>query len=273
MNCTINGELIIIGGAEDKSGNREILTKVAGMINKEEDTMIVSTLASDLGKEVGYDYKNLFHNLGVKNVEILDISSREECEDKNFLEMVKKASLIFFTGGNQLKITSLIGGTSLHEEMKKLHRNGGIFAGTSAGASVMSETMIVRGPDEESPKKHNLSKCAGLGFMHGVMIDQHFAQRGRIGRLLGAIAENPDVLGIGIDEDTAIVVNKKEEYFSVIGSGAVYVIDGRNLTYSSLLEQESEVPLSLFNVKMHVLKSGNCFDLNKKQPLEEERIR
>ena len=121
MNCTINGELIIIGGAEDKSGNREILRKVADMINKEEDTMIVSTLASDLGKEVGYDYKNLFHDIGVKNVEILDISSREECEDKNFLDMVKKASLIFFTGGNQLKITSLIGGTPLYEEMKKLH--------------------------------------------------------------------------------------------------------------------------------------------------------
>ncbi|EIA25542.1 Cyanophycinase [Candidatus Arthromitus sp. SFB-4] len=109
--------------------------------------------------------------------------------------------------------------------------------------------------------------------MQGVMIDQHFAQRGRIGRLLGAIAENPSVLGIGIDEDTAIVVNKKEGYFSVIGSGAVYIIDGRYLTYSSLLEQENEVPLSLFNVKMHVLKSGNCFDLNRKQPLEEERVK
>lgn len=273
MNSTISGELIIIGGAEDKSGNREILRKVADMINKEEDTMIVSTLASDLGKEVGYDYKNLFHELGVKNVEILDIASREECENEKFLNMVKRASLIFFTGGNQLKITSLVGGTLLYEEMKKLHENGGIFAGTSAGASVMSETMIVRGPDEESPKKHNLSKCPGFGFMQGVMIDQHFAQRGRIGRLLGAIAENPSVLGIGIDEDTAIVVNKKEGYFNVIGSGAVYIIDGRYLTYSSLLEQESEVPLSLFNVKMHVLKSGNCFDLNKKQPLEEERIR
>ena len=272
MNSTINGELIIIGGAEDKSGNREILRKVADMINKETDMMIVSTLASDLGKEVGYDYKNLFHDLGVKNIEILDVASREECEDIGFLNMVRNASLIFFTGGNQLKITSLIGGTPLYEEMKKLHENGGIFAGTSAGASVMSETMIVRGPDEESPKKHNLSKCPGFGFMQGVMIDQHFAQRGRIGRLLGAIAENPSVLGIGIDEDTAIVVNKRCNYFTVIGSGAVYVIDGRYLTYSSLLEQENEVPLSLFNVKMHVLKSGNCFDLGSKQPLEEERI-
>ena len=273
MSCTIEGALIIIGGAEDKSGSREILRKVADMIDKERDLMIVSTLASDLGKEIGYDYKNLFNDLGVKNVEILNISSREECEDENFLDMVKRASLIFFTGGNQLKITSLIGGTPLHEEMKKLHKSGGIFAGTSAGASVMSETMIVRGPDEESPKKHNLSKCPGLGFMRGVMIDQHFAQRGRIGRLLGAIAENPSVLGIGIDEDTAIIVDKKENYFSVIGSGAVYIIDGRYLTYSSLLEQENEVPLSLFNVKMHVLKSGNCFDLLKRQPLEEERIR
>ncbi len=273
MNSSIKGGLIIIGGAEDKSGSREILKKVADMIDKEKDTMIVSTLASDLGKEVGYDYKNLFHDLGVKNVQILDVSSREECDDKELLEMVRNASLIFFTGGNQLKITSLVGGTPLYEEMKRLHENGGIFAGTSAGAAVMSETMIVRGPDEESPKKNNLSKCPGFGFMQGVMIDQHFAQRGRIGRLLGAIAENPSILGIGIDEDTAIVVNKKESYFNVIGSGAVYIIDGRYLTYSSLLEQENEVPLSLFNVKMHVLKSGNCFDLLRKQPLEEERVK
>ena len=273
MSYGIKGELIIIGGAEDKSGSREILRRVANMIDKEKDTMIVSTLASDLGREVGYDYKNLFHELGVKNIEILDISSRDQCDNRDLLDMVKKASLIFFTGGNQLKITSLVGGTPLYEEMRKFHDNGGIFAGTSAGASVMSETMIVRGPDEESPRKNNLSKCPGFGFMQGVMIDQHFAQRGRIGRLLGAIAENPSVLGIGIDEDTALVVNKKEGYFSVIGSGAVYIIDGRYLTYSSLLEQENEVPLSLFNVKMHVLKSGNCFDLNRKQPLEEERVK
>ncbi|EIA25615.1 cyanophycinase, partial [Candidatus Arthromitus sp. SFB-3] len=159
MSYGIKGELIIIGGAEDKSGSREILRRVANMIDKEKDTMIVSTLASDLGREVGYDYKNLFHELGVKNIEILDISSRDQCDNRDLLDMVKKASLIFFTGGNQLKITSLVGGTPLYEEMRKFHDNGGIFAGTSAGASVMSETMIVRGPDEESPRKNNLSKC------------------------------------------------------------------------------------------------------------------
>ncbi len=136
----------------------------------------------------------------------------------------------------------------------------------------MSHTMIIEGNDDESPRKCTLKMAPGLGFIKDIIIDQHFAQRGRIGRLLVGIAENPEVLGIGIDEDTAIVVNKNRT-FKVIGSGAVYVIDGRSITKSNVSEQFPEELLSIFDVNMHVLKKGNGFNLNSKVPFEEDRLK
>ena len=145
-----------------------------------------------------------------------------------------------------------------------------LIAGTSAGASVMSDTMIVQGEDDESPHKCTLKMSPGLGLVKNIIIDQHFAQRGRIGRLLTAIAQNPEVLGIGIDEDTAIVVSDKG-IAEVIGSGAVYFIDGSSIDYSNVSEQYSNEVLSMFNVKLHVLKEGNRFNLLKKVPFEEDK--
>ncbi len=185
---------------------------------------------------------------------------------------MKEASLVFFTGGDQLRITSVLGGTPLYEAMKAAYEEGCVFVGTSAGASVMSHTMIIEGNDDESPRKCTLKMAPGLGFIKDIIIDQHFAQRGRIGRLLVGIAENPEVLGIGIDEDTAIVVNRNGT-FKVIGSGAVYVIDGRSITKSNVSEQFPEELLSIFDVNMHVLKKGNGFNLNSKVPFEEDRLK
>ena len=163
----------------------------------------------------------------------------------------------------------MIGGTLVYDAIKELCNRGGLIAGTSAGASVMSDTMIVQGEDDESPHKCTLKMSPGLGLVN-IIIDQHFAQRGRIGRLLTAIAENPEVLGIGIDEDTAIVVSD-EGTAEVIGSGAVYFIDGSSIDYSNVSEQYSEEVLSIFNVKLHVLKEGNKFNLLDKVPFEEEK--
>ena len=176
---------------------------------------------------------------------------------------------MFFTGGDQLRITSMIGGTPIYNAIKELCDNGGLIAGTSAGASVMSDTMIVQGEDDESPHKCTLKMSPGLGLVNNIIIDQHFAQRGRIGRLLTAIAQNPEVLGIGIDEDTAIIVSDKG-VAEVIGSGAVYFVDGSSIIYSNVSEQYSNEVLSMFNVKLHVLKEGNRFNLLKKVPFEED---
>ncbi|MBU5590286.1 cyanophycinase [Clostridium sp. MSJ-4] len=271
MERQLEDKLIIIGGAEDKKGNKDILKYVSSTIKKDKDKLVIATVATEEPKEVGSMYYNLFMDLGVKNVDILDVNDRKEANYKGNIEKVKGASLVFFTGGDQLRITSILGGTPLYQSMKNIYKNGCIFVGTSAGASVMSHTMIIEGYDDESPRKCTLKMAPGLGFIQDVIIDQHFAQRGRIGRLLVGIAENPQVLGIGIDEDTAIVVNNKG-FFNVIGSGAVYVIDGRGITKSNVSEQFPEELLSMFNVNMHVLKNGNCFDLTSKVPFEEERI-
>ncbi|MBU3203794.1 cyanophycinase [Clostridium algidicarnis] len=264
--------LIIIGGAEDKKGNKEILRYVSSIINKSKDKLLIATVATESPKEVGESYNELFVDLGVKNVDILYVNSRKEATYKNNIQKMKEASLVFFTGGDQLRITSVLGGTPLYEAMKAAYEEGCVFVGTSAGASVMSHTMIIEGNDDESPRKCTLKMAPGLGFIKDIIIDQHFAQRGRIGRLLVGIAENPEVLGIGIDEDTAIVVNRNGR-FKVIGSGAVYVIDGRSITKSNVSEQFPEELLSIFDVNMHVLKKGNGFNLNSKVPFEEDRLK
>ena len=266
----IKGDLIIIGGAEDKEGDKEILKKVCNSINKEEDIIIIATVATEYPKEAFEKYRKIFSGLGVKNIKGLNIETREDSLIPNNIDLIREAALIFFTGGDQLRITSLIGGTLIYDTLKESIQNGCIMVGTSAGASVMSETMVVKGEDDESPRKCTLKMAPGLGLIEGVMIDQHFAQRGRIGRLLTGIAQNPEVLGIGIDEDTAILVSDKGTA-EVIGSGAVYFIDGSGITYSNVSEQYSNEILSMFNVKLHVLKEGDKFDLLKKIPFEEDK--
>ena len=269
MSEKVSGNLIIIGGAEDKKGDKEILKRVAKYIDPKNEKLIIATIATQYPEKSYENYKNIFSNLGVENIDKLDISNREEAFKKENIELINDANLLFFTGGDQLRITSMIGGTPVYDAIKNLCINGGLIAGTSAGASVMSDTMIVEGEDDESPHKCTLKMSPGLGLVNNIIIDQHFAQRGRIGRLLTAIAQNPEVLGIGIDEGTSIVVSDKGTA-EVIGSGAVYFIDGSSISYSNVSEQYSDEILSMFNVKIHVLKEGNRFNLLDKVPFEED---
>lgn len=270
MSEKISGNLIVIGGAEDKEGDREILKRVAEYIDSENEKLVIATIATQYPEKSYEKYKSVFTKLGIKNINKLDISSREDAFDSKNINLVKEANLLFFTGGDQLRITSMVGGSPIYDAIKSLAGNGGLIAGTSAGASVMSDTMIVQGEDDESPHKCTLKMSPGLGLVNNIIIDQHFAQRGRIGRLLTAIAQNPEVLGIGIDEDTAIIVSDKG-MAEVIGSGAVYFIDGSCINYSNVSEQYSKEVLSMFNVKLHVLKEGNRFNLLKKVPFEEDK--
>ena len=270
MSEKIKGDLIIIGGAEDKEYDKEILKKVCNSINKEKDIILVATIATEYPEEALNKYTKIFKELGVNNIEGLNIEKREDSLREENIKLIKEASLIFFTGGDQLRITSLIGGTAIYDVIKEASENGCIIVGTSAGASVMSDTMVVQGEDDESPRKCTLKMAPGLGLVEGVMIDQHFAQRGRIGRLLTGIAQNPEVLGIGIDEDTAIVVRNNGDA-QVIGNGAVYFLDARNITYSNVSEQNYDEVLSMFNVNLHVLKEGDRFNLLTKKPFEEDK--
>lgn len=271
MNKKLSGNLIIIGGAEDKEGRKEVLKKVCECIKKEEDDLVIATVATEYPEEAAEKYRKAFGELGILNIDILDISKREDAFKDDNVAMIKDASLIFFTGGDQLRITSLIGGSPVYDALKEVADNGIYIVGTSAGASVMSDTMIIEGNDEEAPRKCTLKMSPGLGLINNVIIDQHFAQRGRIGRLLSGVAQNPEVLGIGIDENTAIIVNKNGNV-EVIGEGAVYFIDGSQISYTNVSEQYSEEVLSIYNVKLHVLKEGNKFDLVRKVPFEEDLI-
>ena len=271
MKDILSGNLIIIGGAEDKEGKKEILNRVCDSIDKSKDILLIATIATDYPKEATTKYKKVFGELKVKNIKVLDISERTDAFEEMNAELIKEAALIFFTGGDQLKITSLIGGTLIYDALKEACEKGTFIVGTSAGASVMSDTMIVQGNDEDSPRKCTLKMSPGLGLIKDVIIDQHFAQRGRIGRLLAGIAQNPEVLGIGIDENTGIIVNKAG-LIEVIGEGAIYVIDGSSITYTNVSETYSDEILSMHNVKLHILTDGNKFDLIKKLPFEEENF-
>lgn len=271
MKDVLSGNLIIIGGAEDKEGKKEILNRVCNSIDKDKDILLIATIATEYPKEVAAKYKEVFGNLKVKNIKVLDISERIDASDQVNVKLIEEASLIFFTGGDQLRITSLIGGTPIYDALKEVCHKGSFIVGTSAGASVMSDTMIVEGKEEDSPRKCTLNMSPGFGLIKDVIIDQHFAQRGRFGRLLTGIAQNPEILGIGIDENTGIIVNKTG-IIEVIGEGAVYFVDGSTITYTNVSELKADEILSMHNVKLHILTDGNKFNLIKKLPFEEEQV-
>ncbi|MCU1325258.1 MAG: hypothetical protein JWN34_628 [Bryobacterales bacterium] len=259
--------VILIGGREAKDGNRLILGEVAA--HARTGALVVATLASEEAPRQWATYREVFTDLGVPEVRHLAIESREEAADPAWAAMLEGAGCIFFTGGDQLKITTKLGGTSLYSSIKAAFRQRGVaLAGTSAGASAMGETMLVSSGPEGDAENHKVKSAfamaRGLGFVRDMVIDQHFAQRARIERLVGAIAENPSVLGVGIDEDTALVLDGVEA--RVIGSGAVYVADGSCVTYSNISEVASERALCLLDVRLHVLVHGSLFNLATRRP-------
>ncbi|WCM25881.1 cyanophycinase [Sphingomonas sp. QA11] len=256
------GPIIVIGGHEDKDGDRLILKEVAARIGK--GKLVIATVASHEPEGYFDAYQKAFGALGVTNLVELYVNERDETRSTATREILADAAGVFFTGGDQLRISSQIGDTPVEEMVREIHRRGGLVAGTSAGASVMSETMLVRGSSGESHRIGDLNMAPGLGLIPAVIIDQHFAERGRIGRLLGAIAQNPRVLGIGIDEDTAIIVHK--ESFKVVGAGAVYVVDGADVTHSNVAEARRAESLSIFGVRLHVIANDDCFDLTTRRP-------
>lgn len=261
------GRLIIIGGREDKEKDRTILKEIA---RRCDHRLVLTTVASDIADEVWEDYKKVFRDLGVKDIVHLDINSIEDARDPERLKLLHRASVVFFSGGDQLKITTRIGGTPIADKILELYRDGATIAGTSAGASVMSATMLTGSDDDESHKIGNLRMAPGLGFTREMIIDQHFAQRGRIGRLLGAVALNPGVLGVGIDEDTCIIVD--DTGFDVIGSNAVYVVDGHEVKKTNVTEAEKYKTMTIYGVKLHVLGDCDSFEFETREPVIYESV-
>lgn len=261
-----NGTMIVIGGKEDQQGKMKILRKVVEEAGGRQGNLLIITTATHNPEQAGMEYRSIFLDLGINRAEVLNIDNRALADDTIICQKIQQASGIFFTGGDQLRITSILGGTRAGQALKSACEDGALLAGTSAGASVMSETMIVGGREEDPPGKFTVQLAPGLGFLKGVVIDQHFAQRGRIGRLISAVAQNPSVIGIGIDEDTAIVL-KGQESFRVIGRSTVTIVDGRNITYSNISELVADQPLTLAGIVLHSLSEGYGFDLHTRRVL------
>ena len=260
MNKKPKGALIIIGGHEDKDGDATILMEVSKRANEGRGGLVIVSVASTVPEKLdGAGY-------GADSRELRGQRERSDAHEPKNVAALEKAAVVFFTGGDQLRITSQICESPVYRCMYDLYLKGGTIVGTSAGAAAMSETMLIAGPGDESNRISALNMAPGLGLIHDVVIDSHFAERGRMGRLLGAVAQNPKNLGVGIDEDTAIVV-EQEAAFRVIGSGAVYVVDGCDVSYSTLSDQHPDGILSIFDVRLHVLGHDDCFDLAHRRPV------
>jgi cyanophycinase len=256
------GTVIVIGGAEDKVRDRVILNRFTTLAGGTDATVVVISTASSLGAEAGERYRQIFGELGVSRVRPLHAMTRPQANDESAAIAVRDASGIFLTGGNQLRLASTIGGTRLADAILERFRHGAVVAGTSAGASAMSSHMIAFGASGATPKQRMAQISAGLGLLPGVIVDQHFQQRNRLGRLLSLIAQNPSLLGLGVDEDTAGVVGP-DHVLEVIGRGSITVVDGA-ASETDAWEVRGHRPLMISGVVLHSLPAGYRFDLRRR---------
>jgi cyanophycinase len=266
------GKLVLIGGGALEAAAHPILTLLAEEANKVNRPLLLVTAATYAPDGVADEYGHLLGALGLKRMEVLDIRTRRDAYDERNIQKCSEASVILFSGGDQLRITSQLGGTPVLQAMLEHHLSGCTIAGTSAGAAAMPASMITGNPSDTSGRLSSLMMGPGLGLLNGVVIDSHFAERGRLGRLLGAVVRNPGNLGIGIDTSTAIVVERNDR-FHVLGGNAVYVVDGSAISYSTLSEEPVKGSVALHDAKIHVLVEGMGFDLARRRPLLLKELR
>ncbi|MBM4764301.1 cyanophycinase [Bacillus sp. B15-48] len=260
-----SGELLIIGGNEEKCKTGDILNTFVDLSRKRKGPMGILPSASEIPDEVSKDYIKVFKKLGVTDVEVINVNDRDEADDPKVLETVTELGALFITGGDQNRLADIIRETKLHTLLIELWKSGLVIGGTSAGASIMGEEMIIYSEmknNEEERLRIEMGK--GFGFEKKLLIDQHFSQRARFGRLISAIAENRELVGIGIDENTAIIV--KGDQFEVIGEHQVFVVDGKD---GSLVEftrtDNGGEELTITDFKLHALTNGFCFNLSSRK--------
>lgn len=278
MNC--RGKLIIIGGALDKGSFTEknfdkdvaknlnffekgILKRIIDESKHKENSRIeIVTTASIIPKEVGPEYVKALQYLNAKNTDVLYIERREQANDDEVLARLRAADVVMFTGGDQLRLTSILGGTKFHDLLMDKYKNEDfVYAGTSAGAAAASNNMIYQGSSSEALLKGEVKITSGLSFIDNVIIDTHFVKRGRIGRLFQAVVGNPKLLGIGLGEDTGLLITNNNE-MEAIGSGLVILVDGREVKDTNLTEVALGQPISINHLVTHVMSMHDTFDLS-----------
>lgn len=275
------GKLIIIGGSVDKGSyfkdpdnqpqnlkffEKGILKRISTESLKGNLSRIeIITTASSIPKEVGAEYIDAFKQLGILDTAVLDVRTREEANSPEVLDRLRSADIVMFTGGDQLRLTSIFGGTAFHHLLlERYHNEHFVISGTSAGAAASSNNMIYQGSSSEALLKGEVKITGGLGFINNVIIDTHFVQRGRIGRLLYACASNPINLGIGLGEDTGLLITKGHS-MEAIGSGLVILVDGTHMRHTNITDVEMGQPVSIENLTVHVMSFGDHFDLKSKR--------
>ena len=285
------GKLVIIGGAVDlgsslsynenishphyvKFFEKGILRRIITESSKGADSVVeVITTASKIPDIVGAEYIKSFNQLQVNNVHVLDIRTREDAQAPDAIERLKKADVIMFSGGDQLRLSSIFGGTEFLKIMKTRYNEGDfVIAGTSAGAAAASSNMIYRGSSSEALLKGEVQITGGLGFIDDVIIDTHFVQRGRIGRLFYAVASNPGMLGIGLGEDAGLLITGGY-CLEAIGSGLTILVDGRYISETSIYDVEIGSPVSIDNLKVHVMSIFDKYDLHKHELIINKAIK
>lgn len=254
------GYIIPIGGAERKVPSSPILNRFIDLCGGSKSRIAILPTASRLS-DTGDHYKEVFREIGVRDVEIIYLDERRDCEDQDKLDYLDKATGIFMTGGDQLRLATIIGGTSVAKLMRLANARGVHIAGTSAGAAFIPEHMIAFGKGGATPKSGLATLAPGLGLTNRVIVDQHFRERGRLGRLLSALAYNPFAIGLGVDEDTAAFIGP-DEIIEVLGSGGLTVIDPTHLQYSSMADVAKGKPVCLIGIKLHILLSGGRYNLS-----------
>jgi cyanophycinase len=258
------GKLVAVGGSEDKTDDMEVLKAICEL--PEGGTKIVEIIptASRQPAEAAAQYEEPFRNLGVETVGIMDIESRQDANREDFVARILAADVVFFTGGDQLRITNLLGGSAVLDTMMGHYQRGGVIAGTSAGAAAMSQAMIYQGKAGGAMRKGNVQMTPGLGLIRRTVVDSHFTQRGRFSRLLEVVTCNPGVIGLGLDEDSAAVVSDGH-IVQAIGSGVVVIIDGQHMEYSNITQVSPGAAIAEHGVRVHTLTSGHSFDLETRE--------
>jgi cyanophycinase len=270
----IAGHLIIIGGAEDKHNERQILRRFLALAGGSEASILIIPVASDFPEIAAHIYTTVFTSLGARKVSALHAATRSEVLESNAEELLDGVTGVFMTGGDQLRLATVLGGTRFSTLLGERVRGGMVLAGTSAGAAGMSTSMIVRGDPGVAPNADAIRISPGLGILRNIVIDQHFTQRARLTRLITAVSYNPRNLGIGIDEDTAIIISSSG-VLEVVGAGTVTVVDGSQIGYTNLPEVPPSRPFTVCDLKLHILNSHIRYDVNARKVIlyhnEEER--
>lgn len=270
MSIPVNGPLVAIGGAEDKTQEAEILKRVAALSGRSAPVVSVVTTASSIPDEVFAVYDSAFSALGAAEVLHVRVRDRRDAADERFSAMIRRSDVIFISGGDQMRLTNIFGGSSALEAIRARHAAGAVIAGTSAGAACQSATMVYGGPADDSLRKGAVKMAAGFGLVEGVIIDTHFLERGRFSRLMEVGATNPEYIGVGIGEDAAVLF--EGEVIRAFGPGHVIIVDSSKITGSNVFDLEDGEPVTVHNVVMHALVDGYGYRLSDRRVLGPDEL-